>query len=98
MGVSWVRWSAIAGQRAAAVNAISVRSRPTPAAPPDRPSRVSAADATLHSSVTGWPSAVVRLSVANLGSWVVTVAVWAAMSSGSGGSTISSPRPASSIA
>ena len=58
IGVSWARCSAVAGQRAAVVKGISVRSRPTPAAPPARPSRVSAAEATLHRSVTGSPSAV----------------------------------------
>ena len=58
--------SAWDGQAEAPVKAISVRSRPTPAAPPDRPSRVSAAEATLHSSVTSSPSAVLTSSGAGL--------------------------------
>ena len=58
MGPSHARCSSRDGQPRAPVNGISVRSRPTPAAPLARPSRVSAADATLHSTVTSSPSAV----------------------------------------
>ncbi len=57
-GVSAARCSARPGQPEARVNGISVRSRPTPAAPLARPRRVSAAEATLHRIVTRAPSAV----------------------------------------
>ena len=55
------RCSSRDGQPRAPVNGISVRSRPTPAAPLARPSRVSAAEATLHSIVTELAVGGVRL-------------------------------------
>ena len=57
-GSSAARCSVSAGQLVALRNGISVRSRPTPAAPAARPRRVSVLDATLHSRVISWPSAV----------------------------------------
>ena len=102
---SHARCSSRDGQPRAPVNGISVRSRPTPAAPLARPSRVSAADATLHSTVTGSPSAVCacpeaasaprRFLLLSVSGWR-----WApetrARSAGAG-STASSPAAASSI-
>src|SRR6266704_2341785 len=58
IGARCARCSASVGQASASVNGISVRSRPTPVAPWASPVLVSAADATLHSTVISWPSAV----------------------------------------